>query len=86
MKQLSWANSLSSDIQGGINAGIKTCWYNPRNLTTPDNMKINYVIGNLEELSRCSLKKRKIKNYFLAECFIRNRNFREILYYLHKKH
>ena len=43
-------DSLSSDIQGGINAGIKTCWYNPHNLTTPDNMKINYVIGNLEEL------------------------------------
>mgnify|MGYP002901803872 FL=1 len=43
-------DSLSSDIQGGINAGIKTCWYNPHNLPPPDNMKINYVIGNLEEL------------------------------------
>ena len=22
-------DSLSADIQGGINAGIATCWYNP---------------------------------------------------------
>ena len=53
-------DSLSSDIQGGINAGIKTCWYNPHNLTPPDNMKINYVIGNLEELYDV-LKKEKYR-------------------------
>lgn len=42
-------DSLSSDIQGGINAGILTCHYNSRDEkkdgTTPD-----YVIKTLEEL------------------------------------
>ena len=28
-------DSLSSDIQGGINAGIATVWYNPRGLENP---------------------------------------------------
>lgn len=31
-------DSLSSDIQGGINAGIKTCWFNYRN--TPADLAI----------------------------------------------
>lgn len=44
-------DSLSSDIQGGINAGIKTCHYNPRaeykDGTTPD-----YTVKTLGELPR----------------------------------
>ena len=43
-------DNLIYDIQGGINECIKKWLNNPHNLTTPDNMKINYVIGNLEEL------------------------------------
>ena len=41
-------DSLSSDIQGGINANIDTCWYNPQYLNTE--MKINYVIHHLKDL------------------------------------
>ena len=43
-------DSLTSDIQGGINAGIDTCWFNPREKQVPENMKITYVINNLSEL------------------------------------
>jgi len=28
-------DSLTSDIQGGVNAGIKTCWYNPKGVKNP---------------------------------------------------
>ena len=42
-------DSLSADIQGGINAGITTCWYNP--LGKPDRgMKIDYEVKTLAEV------------------------------------
>ena len=40
-------DSLSSDIAGGINAGIDTCWYNPHNIEPPKNMKITFIKTNL---------------------------------------
>lgn len=43
-------DSLTSDIQGGMNAGIKTCWYNPRNNPIPNRYRVDYVIANLHEL------------------------------------
>lgn len=49
-KTLIIGDSLSSDMQGGINAGIHTCWYNPHNKVIPDKMRINYVINDLREL------------------------------------
>ena len=48
-------DSLTSDIRGGINAGIDTCWFNPRRKATPGDMKINYVIGELSELKKIVL-------------------------------
>lgn len=41
-------DSLSSDIQGGLNIGIKTCWFNPNHLTT--DLKIDYEIDKLAKL------------------------------------
>ncbi len=38
-------DSLSSDISGGINAGIKTCWFNPKNKEG----NADYVISSLME-------------------------------------
>lgn len=38
-------DSLSSDISGGKNAGIKTCWYNPHNKEG----SADYVISSLME-------------------------------------
>lgn len=42
-------DSLSSDILGGINAGIDTVWYNPCNKKC-DKIKPNYEIKELREL------------------------------------
>jgi len=43
-------DSLTSDIRGGINSKIDTCWYNPKN--TPGNPAIlpTYTISDLHEL------------------------------------
>ena len=49
-KTLIIGDSLSSDIQGGINAGIDTCWFNPNHLDKPGAMSINYEIHDLREL------------------------------------
>ncbi len=41
-------DSLSSDMRGGIDAGIDTCWYNPHGLTT--DLPVTYTIERLEQL------------------------------------
>ncbi|GAB4501419.1 MAG: YjjG family noncanonical pyrimidine nucleotidase [Anaerolineales bacterium] len=41
-------DSLSSDMQGGLNAGIDTCWFNPRR--APGSLPVTYQIQRLEEL------------------------------------
>lgn len=43
-------DSLTSDIRGGINAGIRTCWYNPGRKTVPPEYSIDYVITDLHEV------------------------------------
>ena len=43
-------DSLSSDIQGGINAGLDTCWFNPNHAENPGKVCPTYEISNLEEL------------------------------------
>jgi len=43
-------DSLSSDIAGGIAAGIRTCWYNPKGLAAPDSMQIDWVIHDLAQI------------------------------------
>ena len=43
-------DSLTSDILGGINAGIKTCWYNPEKKKNSDLIIPTYEIASLEEL------------------------------------
>lgn len=43
-------DSLTSDIQGGINAGIDTCWYNPQGKSKPEGMDITYTVGDLWEI------------------------------------
>lgn len=43
-------DSLTSDIKGGINAGIDTCWYNPDGKDAPSDMPITYTVKNLSEL------------------------------------
>ena len=43
-------DSLTSDIRGGNNAGILTCWYNPSNSTCTEEYKIDYEIADLHEI------------------------------------
>lgn len=44
-------DSLTSDMQGGNNIGIKCCWYNPERITNNKGVKIDFEIHNLSELS-----------------------------------
>ena len=43
-------DSLTSDIQGGINAGIRTCWVNTFGKTNTTQVQPDYEIGALSEL------------------------------------
>ncbi len=43
-------DSLTSDMQGGNNAGIICCWYNPNHLENTKNVKIDYEIDDLWQL------------------------------------
>ena len=43
-------DSLSSDILGGINSGIDTCWYNPSEKENTSEIKPTYEIRSLREL------------------------------------
>lgn len=43
-------DSLSSDIQGGINAELATCWYNPAGKSAPADIEITYTVSCLQEI------------------------------------
>jgi 2-haloacid dehalogenase len=43
-------DSLTSDIQGGVNYGIDTCWYNPIGEVQPARLEITYEVKHLREL------------------------------------
>ncbi len=43
-------DSLSSDILGGVSAGIHTCWYNPHGATYREGLAPTYEIRALHEL------------------------------------
>lgn len=43
-------DSLTSDIRGGINAGIRTCWYNPGGHAAPPELRTDYTISDIAEV------------------------------------
>ena len=43
-------DSLSSDILGGINAGLDTCWYDPAGKPAPSDMTITHTVTRLNEI------------------------------------
>ena len=43
-------DSLSSDIKGGNNAGILTCWYRPDDTHNDTNIKADYEISHLHDI------------------------------------
>ena len=49
-KALMVGDSLSSDILGGINAGLPTCWVNPQHKAHPAEITPDYQIETLSQL------------------------------------
>ena len=45
-------DSLTSDMQGGNNAGILCCWYNPQRKENDKNLRIDYNIDNLQMIRK----------------------------------
>ena len=43
-------DSLTSDIRGGLNAGIKTCWFNPKGKPARPDILPHFEIRSLREL------------------------------------
>lgn len=43
-------DSLTSDIQGGVNAGIKTCWFNPKGMENTSKLQPDYVITDVAKV------------------------------------
>lgn len=43
-------DSLSSDIKGGVNAGIKTMWFNPHSAMNTTSLKPDYEISSLTQI------------------------------------
>lgn len=43
-------DSLTSDMQGGNNAGIVCCWYNPKGMKNETNLRIDYEIDDLQKI------------------------------------
>lgn len=49
-KALMVGDSLTADIQGGINAGVDVCWVNAKGLSAPEGMQITYEIRDIRDL------------------------------------
>ena len=43
-------DSLTSDIKGGLDAGIQTCWFNPKGKPSRPDIRPHYEIRSLKEL------------------------------------
>ena len=43
-------DSLTSDMEGGIHAGLDTCWFNPMGKPAPAGMPITYTVSSLSEI------------------------------------
>ena len=52
-------DSLTSDMLGGNNAGIITCWYNPEKLEKPDNLRIDFQLAGLNDIYDVLIKLNK---------------------------
>ena len=48
-------DSLTSDMTGGNNIGIKCCWYNPHRAANNRNLRIDYEIHSLDEVKNILL-------------------------------
>lgn len=51
-KMLIVGDSLCSEIQGGMNIGIDSCWFNPNKKDLPNKYTPTYIINDLRELKK----------------------------------
>ncbi|MFT2110136.1 pyrimidine 5'-nucleotidase [Marinomonas sp. 2405UD68-3] len=51
-KILMVGDTLTSDVLGGLNAGIDTCWYNPHSLSNTENFSATFEVSSHDELKR----------------------------------
>lgn len=51
-KMLIIGDSLRTEVQGGMNSGIDSCWFNPNNATISNEYQPTMVINKLKELTR----------------------------------
>lgn len=49
-KAIMVGDSLTSDIRGGINAGLRTCWFNDRDRPGREDIVPDYTVHSLSEL------------------------------------
>lgn len=56
-------DSLTSDIKGGVLAGIRTCWYKKENETNSTEYQADYEILHLDEVISIIAKSQGIKKY-----------------------
>ena len=52
-------DSLTSDIQGGNNAGILCCWYNPKGAVNDKGVRVDYEIDDLQKVKEIIHEKNK---------------------------
>ena len=55
-------DSLTSDIQGGVNAGLDTCWLNASHAENPGKVVPTYEIASLEELYPLVMEQDELAN------------------------
>ena len=48
-------DSLTSDVQAAINAGMDACWYNPAGKTAPEGMEIKYTVNDIRCVAAAAL-------------------------------
>ena len=55
-KALIVGDSLTSDIQGGKNMGVATCWINPKQEPCPENLVPDYELQSITQLEELLMK------------------------------
>ncbi len=45
-------DSINADIKGGIDIGIKTCWFNFRKIDKPLDVNPDFIVNSLEEIKK----------------------------------
>lgn len=55
-------DDLLADIKGGQNAGVDTCWFNPKNVENKSGITPKYMVGSYEELYRIVMEPEELEN------------------------